>query len=183
MTSSELGKLFPIFLVKYDHKWSVLYQKEKRILCGLFEESEIKSIEHIGSTAIPGIKAKPIIDILVQVAEDVPDEKIIAKIKLAGYIYIFRPENPPPHMMFVKGYTVNGFVGQAYHVHVRYKGDWDEIFFRDYLISNPEVAKEYEILKMELAIKYKNDREAYTEAKSGFINSILENRKLEKTNK
>lgn len=77
-------------------------------------------------------------------------------------------------MMFMKGYTLKGFSGQAYHVHVRYPGDWDEIYFRDYLISHPEVAHEYETLKRELSEKYANDREAYTAGKSGFARDITE---------
>jgi GrpB-like predicted nucleotidyltransferase (UPF0157 family) len=65
-----------------------------------------------------------------------------------------------------------GFKGQAYHVHVRYRGDWDEIRFRDYLIKNKEVAKEYETLKLGLAEKYRNDREKYTNSKTEWIEKI-----------
>lgn len=73
-------------------------------------------------------------------------------------------------MMFVKGYTIHGFEGQAFHVHVRYKGDWDEIYFRDHLRNNKQKAREYE--KLKLATKYKYDREAYTDAKTDFIEKI-----------
>jgi GrpB-like predicted nucleotidyltransferase (UPF0157 family) len=75
-------------------------------------------------------------------------------------------------MMFAKGYTANGFNGQAYHIHVRYSGDWDELYFRDYLILHPEVALEYGELKVRLSLEYKNDREGYTDKKSDFIKRI-----------
>lgn len=65
------------------------------------------------------------------------------------------PEKPAPHMIFVKGYTINGFEGQVFHNLVRYKIDWDEIYFRDYLIKHPEIAKEYETLKIMLSKDYK----------------------------
>ena len=75
-------------------------------------------------------------------------------------------------MTFVKGYTSQGFKGQAYHVHIRFIGDWDEIRFKDYLIKHKDVAKEYEILKLKLADKFRNDREAYTNSKTEFIERI-----------
>jgi GrpB-like predicted nucleotidyltransferase (UPF0157 family) len=65
-------------------------------------------------------------------------------------------------------------MGQAYHVHVRYSGDWDELYFRDYLIQNPQVKKKYEDLKIVLANEYKNDREGYTEKKTDFVKRINE---------
>jgi GrpB-like predicted nucleotidyltransferase (UPF0157 family) len=123
-------------------------------------------------SAIPDIKAKPTIDILLQVSKNSDSDEIIEAFKSLGYQYTEQPENPPPHMMFLKGYTINGFKGQAYHVHVRYKGDWDEIRFRDYLIDHKEIAKEYEALKLELADKYRNDREAYTDSKTEWIQNI-----------
>jgi GrpB-like predicted nucleotidyltransferase (UPF0157 family) len=84
--------------------------------------------------------------------------------KAAGFIYNRQPGNPPPHMMFMKGYTPEGFKGQAFHVHVRYGGDWNELYFRDYLEEHPDVAAKYEALKMQLKGKYEFDRDAYTAA-------------------
>jgi GrpB-like predicted nucleotidyltransferase (UPF0157 family) len=164
----ELGKLFPIILQNHDPKWADCFSDEKTGIMRVFK-TDIVSIEHIGSTAIPGIKAKPTIDILVEISEGVPTEEVVARFKSIGYEYIPKPENPPPHMMLVKGYTRQGFKGQAYHVHVRYKGDWDELYFGDYLKRNRQVAREYEELKIKLAEQYKNDRDGYTEAKTEFI--------------
>ena len=75
-------------------------------------------------------------------------------------------------MMFMKGYTPQGFKGQVFHVHVRYNGDWDELYFRDYLLAYPEIADEYGKLKLELKKGYEHDRDGYTHAKTDFIKRI-----------
>ena len=75
-------------------------------------------------------------------------------------------------MMFIKGYTSNGFEGQEYHVHIRYSGDWDELYFRDYLILNHDIREEYGNLKIQLKEKYQYDREGYTQGKTEFIKKI-----------
>ena|SRR5690554_4485497 len=172
MTINELGQLFPIIIKDYSDKWSDLYKEEAKLITDSFSQTEIVKIDHIGSTAIPRIKAKPTIDILLQVTEQISINKLKDTFKLLEYQINARPENPPPHLTFVKGYTKYGFKGQAYHVHIRYCGDWDEIRFRDYLIKNKEIAKEYESLKLELAEKYRNDREAYTDSKTEWIEKI-----------
>lgn len=173
MNVEELGRLFPIIISESDEKWAEYFLNEKVRILNLFEKSDIESIEHIGSTAVPKLKAKPTIDILIEISEHIQNEKIIKNFKAIGYEYIHRPENPPPHMMFVKGYAKKGFKGQAFHIHVRYKGDWDEIYFRDYLRNNRETAKAYEVLKLKLAKKYERDREAYTDAKTDFIKNVI----------
>src|SRR5450759_4983784 len=93
--------------------------------------------------------------------------------KQIGYQFIPKPENPPPHMMFAKGYSETGYTGQSYHLHIRYRGEWDELIFRDYLIRNPESAWEYGELKRRLSIVFINDREAYTNNKTDFIKEII----------
>ncbi len=174
LSPSELGQLFPIFLEESSPEWICLYEKEETRILSQFQPGIIRQIDHIGSTATPGIKAKPIIDILLQVSEETDNKIIIGIFKSLNYEYIQRKENPPPHMMFVKGYTPEGFKGQAYHVHVRYPGNWSEIHFRNLLIKNKDIAGEYEKLKEELAVKYRNDRDGYTEAKTEFIRRVLE---------
>jgi GrpB-like predicted nucleotidyltransferase (UPF0157 family) len=172
MTLEKLGQLFPIIIQDYSDKWIKFYESESKIIINCFSQSDILRIDHIGSTAIPGLKAKPTIDILLQVSEQIDIQKIKKVFKSLDYHINEHPDNPPPHLTFVKGYTKHGFKGQAYHVHIRYKGDWDEIRFRDYLINHKEIAKEYEAIKLELAVKYKNDREAYTNSKKDFIENI-----------
>lgn len=172
MSIGELGQLFPIIISEYSQSWPFLYEAEAKLITGSFVPSETIRIDHIGSTAIPGLKAKPTIDILWQVAKQIEIQKIKDKFKSLGYLINNHPENPAPHLTFVKGYTTHGFKGQAYHVHIRYQGDWNEIRFRDYLIKHKEVAEEYEILKLKLAGKYRNNREAYTESKTEWIEKI-----------
>ena len=172
LSPEELGKLFPIIIKEYNPEWATIYQKEKKVIERLFDSGVIERISHIGSTAIPGIKAKPTIDILIEVATIFTKERFIQYFQNIGYDYIPRPENPPPHIMLVKGYTPNGFKGQAFHIHVRYKAIWDEIIFRDYLITHPETAKKYEALKLKLAKKHKHNREDYTNAKTEFIQAV-----------
>lgn len=174
LTPEELGKLFPIILSTPVPDWTDLYTAEKKILEKRIGRNNIFKIEHIGSTAIPGILAKPTIDIILGIEKNsVIEEKIIAIMKEIGYYYIPKPENPPPHMLFAKGYTEEGFKGQAYHVHVRYPGKWEEVYFRDYLILHPEAKQEYEELKQKLAVQFKNDRDSYTEGKTEFVKKIL----------
>ena len=86
-----------------------------------------------------------------------------------GYLYTSQPQNPPPGMMYMRGYTLRGFERQTYHLHVRYPGDWDELYFRDYLCINVKAAARYAALKMRLMRPYEHDRDAYTAAKGGFI--------------
>ena len=172
LTLKELGQLFPIIIKEHSDRWSGLFREEAKHITDSFSQSEIVSIDHIGSTAIPGIKAKPTIDILLQITEQLAISKLKETFSSLGYLINHHPENPAPHMTFVKGYTPQGFKGQAYHVHIRYPGDWPEIRFRDYLIKNSAVAKEYETLKLTLAEKYPNDREAYTASKTEWIENI-----------
>ncbi len=174
LTTEELGKLFPIMIEEYNPNWPMLFEKEKEIIKQRLGSNIIQKISHIGSTAIKEIMAKPTIDILIEVAKSFDKEKFIKSFENIGYHYIPQPENPPPHIMLAKGYSKKGFKGQAFHVHVRYLGNWDELYFRDYLIANPKTAKEYEKLKLNLAKKHKNNREDYTNAKTEFIQKVME---------
>ncbi len=172
LSPDELGKLFPIILSDHNPQWPLLYRTEKNKLEKALGSGNIISIEHIGSTAVPNLISKPTIDTLIQIPEKTDKQHIIEQITNIGYQYIPQPDNPAPHMMFAKGYTKDGFKGQAYHIHVRYSGDWDEPYFRDYLTQNPGTASEYAKLKQELAVKYRNNRDGYTNAKTEFIQRI-----------
>jgi GrpB-like predicted nucleotidyltransferase (UPF0157 family) len=98
---------------------------------------------------------------------------MISSIQKLGYRYLGQQCSPPPaHWYFVKGYTPEGFKGQAFHVHVRYAGDWDEVRFRDYLLAHPDTAGEYGRLKQDLKRSYEYDRDAYTLAKTAFVKRI-----------
>lgn len=150
LTLEELWQLFPIILSEYQPVWVERYHTESIKIQKAFPVGTIIRMNHIGSTAVPGLLAKPTIDILMEVAENTDSEEIIQIMQKLEYIYSPQPENPEPHMMFMKGYTPEGFKGQAYHVHIRYPDDWNEIYFRDYLKKHPLVAREYEKLKLKL---------------------------------
>lgn len=172
MTDEERSQLFPVILSEYNPVWKKNYLKESAVVEQAVGSHNIIRISHIGSTAVPGLIAKPTIDILVEIKDGTDTANLVSKMQLAGYRYLEQPKNPPPHMMFIKGYNPEGFKGQVFHVHVRYSGDWDELYFRDYLLAHPETAVEYGRLKLELKQKYEHDRDAYTYAKTDFINRI-----------
>lgn len=172
LSTEELGKLFPIIISDYNPEWKKLFEKEKENLKKHIPQKDILRISHIGSTSVTGMKAKPTVDILIEIDNKTDTSDLIHRIIGAGYSYSHQPDNPPPHMMFMKGYTPQGFKGQAFHFHVRYMNDWDEFYFRNYLIKNPQTCREYENLKLTLEKIYKNDREAYTKGKTDFVKRI-----------
>lgn len=172
MTNEELWELFPIVLSVHNPIWVKNYLTEKPVLEKAVGIQNIVRMNHIGSTAIPSLIAKPTIDILLEIKDDTDNKRLISNMQSVGYIYSEQPSNPAPHMMFMKGYTPQGFKGQVFHVHVRYSGDWDELYFRDYLLAHPEIADEYGKLKLELKKEYEHDRDGYTHAKTDFIKRI-----------
>ncbi|MBU1144584.1 MAG: GrpB family protein [Firmicutes bacterium] len=174
MTVEELWQLFPIFLVPYNSLWVSYYNEEKENLLNFLTSNQIKRIEHIGSTAIPNIYAKNIVDILVEVYHDFNIKDLIHCICEAGYIKMSETTN---RISFNKGYTENGFAEKVYHLHFRNEGDNDELYFRDYLIDNPYNLKEYESLKLQLWKKFEHDRDGYTNAKTSFILSMTKKAK------
>lgn len=172
MTNEELWELFPIILTEYNPIWKENYFKEKLIIENAVELENIVRVNHYGSTSIENLIAKPTIDILLEIQDETDIEKLISNMTSNEYIYSSQPNNPAPHMMFMKGYTPQGFQGQVFHVHVRYSGDWDELYFRDYLSEHPEIANQYGQLKLELKKEYEHDRDGYTHAKGDFIKRI-----------
>ena len=168
MSLSELWELFPVVLTPHRPQWTKQAKHEIAILSNILAEFD-PEINHIGSTAIPDICAKPIIDILVEIARDFDRFKVKSILENYGYICMSESET---RMSFNKGYTPAGFSDEVFHVHVRETGDNDEIFFRDYLASDPETAREYEKLKLSLLPEYEHDRDGYTTAKSEFVKRI-----------
>jgi len=163
MTLAELWELFPIVLTAHNPQWSVWAEEEVRLLSSLLVKYH-PIISHIGSTAIPDIQAKPIVDILVEVKENLQD--IAATLQNCGWVKMSESEH---RISLNKGYTEAGFAEKVFHLHLRLIGDNDEIYFRDYLIAHPDVAKKYEALKLKLWEKFEYNRDGYTDAKSKFI--------------
>jgi GrpB-like predicted nucleotidyltransferase (UPF0157 family) len=136
-------------------------------------------VEHFGSTSLPGLAAKPILDIMVGVSRRDDWPKLIKPIEMAGYLHW--TSNPKPdELFFVKGMPPFG-KKRTHHLHVYelYGERWTrELAFRDYLIAHPQEAKNYEALKKNLLIRYPFDREAYTEGKTPYIESVIKKMKI-----
>ena len=165
MTTEELWELFPIILTEHKEIWDKWYAEEQKRLANILPPGNIR-ISHIGSTAIKGIWAKPIIDILVEIPVSLPMDEIKELLIQNGYICMSEQQD---RSSFNQGYTSEGFAEKVFHLHLRYEGDNDELYFRDYLNEDPLLAKQYEELKLSLWKKFEHDRDGYTFAKTDFI--------------
>ncbi|MDB5194206.1 MAG: yqkA1 [Parcubacteria group bacterium] len=161
-----------VSLVKHNPAWKIEFQKDKIRLQKALGNAA-KSIEHIGSTAVPGLHAKPIIDILVGAEHITKRYKSYIKIlERAGYIHRPLSSKKGIHIVLVRGNDTT----RTHHIHVvKYKGAvWKRLtLFRDYLIAHSGKAKEYEALKGNLARKFPNERRMYTKAKGEFIRKTV----------
>jgi GrpB-like predicted nucleotidyltransferase (UPF0157 family) len=163
-----------IEIVAYDPRWPAMFAQEEACLRGALDPNDILDIQHFGSTAIPGLRAKPIIDILIAVPSlKLAQARFVAPLEALGYA--FWADNPKTdRLFFVKGLPPRG-AGRTHHVHVAEPDaePWQRFPFRDYLRAHPEAAQRYEALKLDLARRYRDDREAYTAAKEDFVQEIL----------
>jgi GrpB-like predicted nucleotidyltransferase (UPF0157 family) len=163
-----------IALVPYDARWPEMFRAEKAHLESCLPADLLRRIEHFGSTAIPEICAKPIVDVLVEVTDlEEAKRRIVPVLESQGYEYIWRPtrgdDGPPWYAWFIKREPVSG--ARTHHIHMveAHFPQWECLLFRDYLIAHTKVAREYESLKRRLAEEFPNDRIAYTNGKSSFV--------------
>ena len=160
-----------VAVVDYDPRWPGQFEEEKaRILAAV--GPRILAVEHIGSTAVPGLAAKPIIDILAGIRHLEDAMECVAPLAAIGYDYVpeFEAELPD-RRYFWKGLRE----AHTHHVHLVEIGGtfWRRhLAFRDYLRTHPEDARRYAVLKRDLAAKFGADREGYTDAKTAFIRMI-----------
>jgi GrpB-like predicted nucleotidyltransferase (UPF0157 family) len=161
-------------ITPYNPEWPALFRQEKEHLLSCLPHDLIRRIEHFGSTAVPGLAAKPIIDMLVEVADlQTTRSQIAPVLEGQGYDYFWRPthgdDGPPFYAWFIKRHSNSGV--RTHHIHMVEANfeHWDRLLFRDYLIEHPQVAREYESLKIHLASAHPNDRVAYTEGKTEFV--------------
>lgn len=164
-----------IVIEPYHPKWPKMAHAEIERINSEISDSNIIAVQHVGSTSIPNCQAKPIIDIYVAVQSIGRAKKhLVEPITQMGYVYW--AENPNPEkMFFVKGMPPYG-EKRTHHMHiVQFNSAYwrDCIAFRDYLRMHPEEAKAYSELKIDLAAKYLDDREAYSDAKGEFVSGIL----------
>ncbi len=169
MTLEELWQLFPIIIREHNPEYKEWYLNEKKEIEKLVGQDIIERINHIGSTVIEGLNAKPTVDILLEVDDHCDIESLKLRLEDAGWTLMAHESGPDLKMYFNKGYTPEGFAEKVFHLHVRYLGDWGELYFRDYLLAHKNVAREYGEFKEKLKEKYEHNRDGYTEAKTGFI--------------
>jgi GrpB-like predicted nucleotidyltransferase (UPF0157 family) len=159
---------WPVLVLPYDVRWPELFRLERDRLAGIFGE-RAAGIEHVGSTAVPGLAAKGIVDILLGLRPlELRRENLDAMTRL-GYVYRGELGIPGRHF-FQKG------APPTHHVHAVEHGsvEWlKHMHFRDHLRAHPEDAQSYAKLKRDLAARYPDDRDAYTEGKSPFVAAVL----------
>jgi GrpB-like predicted nucleotidyltransferase (UPF0157 family) len=162
-------------VVPYHAAWPSMFEEERHHLRACFPEALPGRIEHFGSTAVPGLAAKPVIDMLVEVRNLEEACSMIAPLLEAqGYDYFWRPtfgdDTPPWYAWFIKRDAQGR---RTHHLHMlescpAFDGHWNRLLFRDYLIAFPEIAREYAAIKIALASSGL-ERMAYADLKAGFI--------------
>lgn len=165
-------------VVPYDPRWAGWFLVEREHLLACLPADLVRRIEHFGSTAVPGLSAKPIVDILVEVRDlGETRARIVPVLESQGYEYFWRPtrgdDGPPFYAWFIKR---DGSGRRSHHIHMveaQFQEHWERLLFRDYLIAHPEVARRYQALKLELAARHRGDRLAYGRGKAGCIEAVM----------
>jgi len=170
--ADSLGE--PIVVVPYDTAWPERYQRERDLILDAIG-AQLVRIEHIGSTAVPGLGAKPVIDIIASLPTLQDHRQCVGPLRSLGYQH--RGEAGIPGRQFFR--KIDPDTGRrTCHLHLVAEADpfFDEhVLFRDFLHAHPAVADEYDRLKRTLATRFGNDRESYTNAKASFISTVLGN--------
>jgi len=162
-----------IALAPYDPAWPALFEEEAANLRRKFP-GLVKRIEHIGSTAVPGLAAKPVIDVLIEVTTlDEARLRMAPALASEGYDYFWRTDVSPPYVFLIKR---DAQARRTHHLHVMEADSvlWDRLYFRDYLRAFPEEARRYEALKRSLSETHPRDRAAYTEGKTAYVVAVME---------
>ncbi len=162
----------PVIIVPYDPSWPRKFERESALLAEIFSGTST-AIEHIGSTAIPNLGAKPIIDIMVGVSALADVESRIPELEAQGYQYVPEFEAQIPERRYFRK-PQEGIPTHHLHAVARESAFWKRhLLFRDYLRANPKAAAAYSELKQQLAARHRTERIAYTEGKSEFVESVL----------
>ncbi|MCL2803780.1 MAG: GrpB family protein [Micrococcales bacterium] len=173
MTLEQLWQLFPIQLRPHNPAYASWFAEEAASLQALLVDSA-ERISHIGSTAVPGLVAKPIVDILLELAPDAELDATVAALVGEGWLVMSKAGGNDFRVDLNKGYTAQGFADRVFHLHLVPPGDHDELYFRHWLRQNPPACAKYEALKRDLLASFEHNRDAYTAAKTDFIRSITE---------
>lgn len=163
-----------VVIVGYDPRWPLVFEEEAARVASVLNRDLVVRIDHIGSTAVPGLVAKPIIDLLVSVHSLAEAKQVaVSPLEELGYAYWF--DNPDSQrMFFVKGLPPNS--PRTHHIHVVESDSilLERLLFRDYLREHPDEALRYAQLKHHLAEQFPDDREAYTSGKTEYIQSVMQ---------
>jgi GrpB-like predicted nucleotidyltransferase (UPF0157 family) len=160
-----------IVISEYDPEWPAIFEAEVLRILKVTGDT-VTEVEHVGSTSVPGLGAKPIIDIMAAVPQIDDAKAIVEPLGELGYRYLPEYEELIPERRFFR----RGIDSPTHHLHVveRTTDFWiDHLLFRDYLRAHPETAKEYEAIKRNLAASIGDDRAAFTVAKTSFIEPVV----------
>ena len=163
----------PVVLVPYEEAWPSLFEEERTRIEGAVGPW-VEEVEHIGSTAVPGLAAKPVIDIMVGVRslEDTP--VLVARLETIGYEYVPELERQMPFRRYFRKLAGGRRTHQIHLVERSDSAFWDRyLLFRDYLRAHPEVAEGYTRLKYEVSDRFREDGATYTGAKTDFIAEVV----------
>lgn len=178
-SSQLMDETRAVVIADYDPRWPVLFEEEKTKILAAIGHMVI-SIEHIGSTSVPGLGAKPIIDMMIAVSHISDANGCFWPLHSLGYHYIIKHEVVMPRRRFFrKGRRDAG----THHIHMVEPGSefWERhLLFRDHLRAHPEESRRYFELKKRLAKAYGSDRGGYTDAKTPFIEAVTEKARIEK---
>jgi GrpB-like predicted nucleotidyltransferase (UPF0157 family)/GNAT superfamily N-acetyltransferase len=161
----------PVRLSSYDPRWPASFERERIALEATIGEWVVGGVHHVGSTAVPGLEAKPIVDILVGVGDLESSRASFGPLEGLGYLYA--PYRADEMHWFCKPHPAR----RTHHLHLAPADSQrfaDELAFRDLLRSDAETTRAYAALKRDLADQFRDDREAYTEAKGDFIRKALQ---------
>ena len=182
LNPQEFQKLFPIVLKDVIPEYADWYEEEKKAILGVVDARDVVRINHIGSSAIPDIKAKPVVDILLEIDGTCIVSKVVEALKSIGFgTEVCMKKEEPYEYLLAKGMTVDGFAEKVFLLHLRYAGNWDELYFRDYLLEHPDVAAEYSRLKEQILDDISEGRlermpngqpNGYSNAKFSFVKDI-----------
>ena len=160
-------------LVAYQQEWKLAYEREKVLLSAICQDTAL-DIQHIGSTSVEGLSAKPIIDIAIKVKSLTLDNAIFGQLILNHYKERTNRLGKD-QLVYVKGLEDN----ETHYLHIipAYNPDWNhKLEFRDYLKARPDRMQAYELLKRTLSQRFATDRGSYTRGKDEFIRQVLFNR-------
>ncbi|WP_445149403.1 GrpB family protein [Baekduia sp. Peel2402] len=158
-----------IRIVEYDRAWPALAERELRRIEEAVGDAVVR-VEHVGSTAVPGLAAKPIVDLQLSVDAIEPQERYVVALVGLGYLFAPAPESPDYH-----------FFGKpperprTHHLHVCEAGSQHELrhlAVRDFLRSHPDEAARYAALKRDVAARHPQDRLAYIEGKDAYVTAL-----------